>query len=186
MWRTGYFAAWNARDPEAVAAAFAEDGIYRDPGVPDGLGPAATAGYAAGLWAAFPDLAFAVDDVTGDGEGRVWARWLMTGTNTGPFARPAAHRAADQRAGRRPGADAAATGVAEVQGFFDTAAVPRQLGMQVVVQPDQVGPFRFGTSVVGLPGTDGAGRGESHGAGGVEPRGPGGGPRAHARHRRRA
>jgi steroid delta-isomerase-like uncharacterized protein len=82
----GYFAAWNARDADAVAATFAEDGLYRDPGVPQGLGPAETAGYASGLWAAFPDLSFAVEDVAGDDEGRVWARWLMTGTNTGPFA----------------------------------------------------------------------------------------------------
>lgn len=139
-----YFDAWNARDPEAVTAAFAEGGRYSDPGVPDGLDPVATAGYAAGLFAAFPDLGFAVTDVAAGGDGSVWARWTMTGTNDGPFS-------GLPPTGRRvslPGADLVRVEgdrVTEVLGFFDTAAIPRQLGMQVVVQPDAVGPFRFGT-----------------------------------------
>jgi steroid delta-isomerase-like uncharacterized protein len=139
-----YFDAWNARDAKAVAAAFHEDGVYRDPGVPDGLDPVATGGYAAGLWSAFPDLSFSVEDVTADAEGRVWARWQMTGTNSGPFfGLPPTGRPISV-----PGADLVRVRgdrVAEVQGFFDTGAVPRQLDMQVVVQPSQVGPFEFGT-----------------------------------------
>lgn len=140
-----YFDAWSARDPEAVGAAFAEGGRYFDPGVPDGLDPAATAAYAAGLFGAFPDLAFAVDDVVAGAHGSVWARWTMTGTNDGPFSGlPPTGRAVSV-----PGADLVRVDgdrVAEVRGFFDTAAVPRQLGMQVVVQPGAAGPFRFGTS----------------------------------------
>jgi hypothetical protein len=34
-----------------------------------------------------------------------------------------------------------------VQGYFDSRAVPEQLGLQVVVQPKAIGPFAFGTSV---------------------------------------
>ena len=64
MWRSGYFAAWNARDPRGGGGLFAPAATYRDPGVPDGLDPAGTGAYAAGLWTAFPDLAFAVDDLT--------------------------------------------------------------------------------------------------------------------------
>jgi len=140
-----YFEAWNARDPDAIAAVLAEDGTYSDPAVPQGLDPQATAAYAAGLFAAFPDLAFDVDDLTSGDDGRVWARWLMTGTNTGPFS-------GLPPTGRRvslPGADLVRVRedrVAEVHGFFDSAGVPRQLGMQVIVQPDVVGPFRFGVS----------------------------------------
>ena len=146
-----YFAAWNAHDSEAVAASFAPGGTYRDPGVPDGLDPTGTGAYAAGLWTAFPDLAFAVDDLTTDGE-RVWARWLMTGTDTGglgglpPTGRPFALEGADL-------IRTAAKGVAEVRGFVDGGDLPRQLGMQVVVQPEQAGPFRFGTSVWASGGT---------------------------------
>ncbi|MGE0026237.1 MAG: ester cyclase [Thermoleophilia bacterium] len=140
-----YFDAWNAHDREAVAAAFAPDGVYRDPTVPDGLDPSGTGAYAAGLWSAFPDLAFAVDDLVAEGD-TLWARWTMSGTDTGglsglpPTGRPIAVEGADL-------IHVAGDGVASVQGFFDSGAVPRQLGMQVVVQPDQAGPFRFGTSV---------------------------------------
>jgi hypothetical protein len=33
-----------------------------------------------------------------------------------------------------------------VQGYFDSRAVPDQLGLQVVVQPQAIGPFSFGIS----------------------------------------
>ena len=82
-------------------------------------------------------------DVADGGDGVVWARWEMTGTDDGPFnGLPPTGRGV-----RLPGADLVrVTGdrVAEVRGFFDSAAIPRQLGLQVVVQPEAVGPFRFG------------------------------------------
>ncbi len=142
---TRYFDAWNARDRDAVAGAFAPGGTYRDPSVPEGLDPVGTGAYAEGLWTVFPDLAFAVDDVVADGD-TVWARWTMTGTDIGGMR----GLPPTERAVALDGADlirAADEGVAEVRGFFDGGAIPRQLGMQVVVQPDQAGPFRFGTSV---------------------------------------
>lgn len=149
-----YFAAWNAHDPAAIADAFAAGGTYSDPGVPQGLDPAGTATYAETLLAAFPDLSFAIDDLAEGPDGLVWARWRMTGTNTGPFSGlPPTGRTIDVE-----GADLVrASGglVAEVRGFFDTAAVPRQLGMQVVVQPTSVGPFTFGVcSYVSMAGTE--------------------------------
>ncbi|HTI32352.1 MAG TPA: ester cyclase [Miltoncostaea sp.] len=140
-----YFDAWNGHDEEAVAAAFVPGGEYRDPGVPDGLDPAATGAYAAGLWEAFPDLAFGVDDLVADGD-RVWARWTMTGTNDGPYrGLPPSGRPITL-----PGADLLRVepgGVRSVQGFFDGGTLVRQLGLQVIVQPERVGPFRFGNSV---------------------------------------
>ena len=36
--------------------------------------------------------------------------------------------------------------VTSVTGYFDGSAVPRQLGLQVIVQPEAIGPFRFGVS----------------------------------------
>lgn len=138
-----YFAAWNARDPDAIAASFAPEGTYRDPGQPDGLDAKGTGAYAAVLFAAFPDLAFAVEDVVEGADGLLWARWRMTGTNAGPFqGLPPSGREIDV-----PGADmihAGPDGVRSVQGFFDTGAVPRQLGLQVIVQPEAIGPFEFG------------------------------------------
>jgi hypothetical protein len=39
-------------------------------------------------------------------------------------------------------------GLRHVLGYFDSAVVPRQLGLQVVVQPGEIGPFRFGVGTV--------------------------------------
>jgi hypothetical protein len=36
--------------------------------------------------------------------------------------------------------------VVTVKGYFDSAEVPRQLGMQIIVQPDVIGPVQFGDS----------------------------------------
>src|SRR5918993_2108357 len=57
-----YFDAWNRRDPGAIVATFAEGGTYTDPNAPEGLSDRAIAEYAAGLFAAFPDLTFDVLD----------------------------------------------------------------------------------------------------------------------------
>jgi steroid delta-isomerase-like uncharacterized protein len=140
-----YFDAWNRRDPEAIAAALALDGTYADPSVPDGLGPEATAAYAAGLFAGFPDLAFEVESEVEHGDGLVAAQWRMTGTNRGSFlGLPPTGRAVDL-----PGADfirVEGERVRSVTGYFDSAVVPRQLGLQVIVQPTEVGPFTLGTA----------------------------------------
>lgn len=141
-----YFDAWNRRDAEAIAAVFADDGSYVDPVVPGGLGPAATGEYAGGLFAAFPDLAFAIESEAACGDGLVAAEWRMTGTNRGPYmGLPPSGRQVDLA-----GADlirVEGERVRSVRGYFDTAVVPRQLGLQVIVQPDAAGPFTFGSSV---------------------------------------
>lgn len=48
-----------------------------------------------------------------------------------------------------PGADFITVdteGLRSVTGYFDSALLPHQLGLQVLVQPHQVGPFTFGYS----------------------------------------
>jgi steroid delta-isomerase-like uncharacterized protein len=140
-----YFDAWNRRDPEAIAAVFAEGGRYVDPVVPGGLGPAGIAEYAGGLFAGFPDLAFEIVTEASCGDGVVGAEWRMTGTNRGAYmGLPPTGREVDL-----PGADLIwvdGEHVRAVHGYFDTAVVPRQLGLQVVVQPTAIGPFEFGVS----------------------------------------
>jgi hypothetical protein len=42
--------------------------------------------------------------------------------------------------------------VRSVQGYFDSRAVPEQLGLQVVVQPKAIGPFAFRTSTLAQTG----------------------------------
>lgn len=140
-----YFDAWNRTDPDAIAAVFADGGTYRDPAVPHGLDPHATAQYAAGLFAAFPDLAFTVESHAVGPDGLVMATWRMTGTNRGSFqGLPPTGREINLL-----GVDAIAVAgdrVQSVVGYFDTKAIPEQLGLQVVVQPHVVGPFAFGVA----------------------------------------
>ncbi len=140
-----YFDAWNARDPEAIAATFAPGGTYSDPNVPDGLDPQATGSYAAGLFASFPDLRFDLTSKELTAAGTVAAQWTMVGTNTEPFrGLPPTGRAVSV-----PGADFISVegeGVKRVEGYFDAGTMVRQLGLDVIVQPSSIGPFSFGTS----------------------------------------
>lgn len=140
-----YFEAWNAGDPQAVVASMAPGGTYEDPTTGGPVSGPALAGYVGGLLAAFPDLAFQPGEVLEDGD-RVAATWTMTGTNTGPMRGMPPTR----RAVRLEGMDmitAGAEGVRTVVGFFDPGGIPRQLGMQIAVQPPDMGPVSFGTAV---------------------------------------
>ncbi len=69
----------------------------------------------------------------------------MWGTSTGSCrALPPTGRAVDL-----PGVDIIELGggkLASVIGYFDSRTVPEQLGLQVVVQPQSIGPFSFGIS----------------------------------------
>jgi hypothetical protein len=72
------------------------------------------------------------------------AQWIMRGTNHGSMMGlpPTGKTVA------LPGADFVVVeeaGIRSVTGYFDSAALPRQLGLQTIVQPDQAGPFAFGT-----------------------------------------
>ena len=79
-----YFDAWNAHDGDAIAATFADGGTYSDP-VVSKLDGRATAQYANGLFATFPDLTFDLSPIGLTGDGIVAAQWLTRGTNTAPF-----------------------------------------------------------------------------------------------------
>ncbi len=140
-----YFDAWNAQDAPAIVATFAPGGTYQDPTTPGPLTGDAIGHYAAGLWAAFPDLRFDIVSVAPVGDGTVAAQWIMRGTNTGSmFGLPPTGKSVELS-----GADFIVVeegGLHAVTGYFDSATLPRQLGLQTVVQPNRVGPFTFGVS----------------------------------------
>ena len=140
-----YFDAWNRRDAGAVLASFAPDGHYQDPVTPGPLAGDALRAYVQGLWAAFPDLSFEIGPVHRVGETAVHGLWTMIGTQSGPFqGLPPSGRGV-----RLEGIDvieAGPEGLRSVRGYFDSAALPRQLGLDVVVQPPRLGPFEFGIS----------------------------------------
>lgn len=142
-----YFDAWRHHDAGAALATLAAGGTYEDPLTGGPIAGDALRGYMQGLWAAFPDLDFVLGEVHRVADGRVHASWRMTGRNTASFnGLPPTGRAVDL-----PGFDVievGADGIRSVFGYFDSAAVPRQLGLDVLVQPREIGPFRFGGSVV--------------------------------------
>lgn len=140
-----YFDAWNARDAAAIVETFSVAGVYRD-SMTDDISGDAIGAYAQRLWDAFPDLAFEIVNFSEAGPGRVVAEWIMKGTNAGSFqGLPPTGRAISL-----PGVDVIEIGtdrIEVVKGYFDTRVVPEQLGLQVLVQPFQAGPFSFGNSV---------------------------------------
>jgi steroid delta-isomerase-like uncharacterized protein len=141
-----YVDAWNRRDPGDIVATFAEGATYVDPTTAGPLTGAAIGAYAQGLWDAFPDLTFDVVSLGDDSHGLVSAEWLMKGTNTGslkglpPTGRSIAVAGADFA--RIDGEK-----IISLRGYFDAGAVPRALGLDVIVQPSSIGPFGFGTCV---------------------------------------
>jgi heme-degrading monooxygenase HmoA len=91
-------------------------------------------------------LLFDIRSAAQTAQDKVVAEWTMTGTNTGEFG----GLPPTQRAVSLPGLDVVETGpdyIKSVTGYFDSRAVPEQLGLQVLVQPVSVGPFSFGNSV---------------------------------------
>lgn len=140
-----YADAWNRHDADGIVAVFGEGGTYCDPTTPGPLAGAAIGEYARGLWSAFPDLSFELGRVT-EGDGVLSVEWLMRGVNTGSMkGLPPTGRAIEVS-----GVDIAAVAdgkLRSVQGYFDSAAVPRALGLDVIVQPHTAGPFAFGTGL---------------------------------------
>jgi steroid delta-isomerase-like uncharacterized protein len=140
-----YFDAWNQHDANAIVDTFIDNGTYSDPTTGGPLSGVAIGAYAAGLWAAFPDLAFEIVSVAQGDAGLVSAEWLMKGTNTASFAGlPPTGRAV-----ALPGADfirVEGDKICSVQGYFDAGTLPRELGLDIIVQPKTIGPFSFGTS----------------------------------------
>jgi steroid delta-isomerase-like uncharacterized protein len=141
-----YFEAWNRRDADAIVAVFGGSGTYSDPTTNGTLAGRAIGEYAQGLWKSFPDLSFEIRSAAQTAENKVVAEWTMTGTNMGEFG----GLPPTQRPVSLPGLDVVETGpdgITSVTGYFDSRLVPEQLGLQVIVQPDSVGPFSFGNSV---------------------------------------
>jgi len=143
---TRYFDAWNRRDPEAVLATMAAGGTYADPTTNGPLTGDAFAAYVNGLFSVFPDTSFEVVSKGQPAEDLVAAQWIMRGTNHGSMnGLPPTGKSIELF-----GADFIRVvdgKICSVDGYFDTAVIPRQLGLQVVVQPNAIGPFTFGTSI---------------------------------------
>jgi steroid delta-isomerase-like uncharacterized protein len=140
-----YFDAWNSHEPERVVEALTEGGTYEDPTTGGPVsGDALTANVAA-VYEGFPDVHFVLDGVATNDD-TASAQWRMQGTNTGPLpGGPATGGTIDL-----PGADfftydAATDKVSSVVGYFDTATMLGQLGLQAHITPADMEPVtKFG------------------------------------------
>jgi steroid delta-isomerase-like uncharacterized protein len=140
-----YFDAWNSHQPERVAEALTDGGTYEDPTTGGPLSGDALTASVAGVLAGFPDVHFEIDSVATTGD-RATAQWRMQGTNTGPLpGGPATGATLDL-----PGADfftydADADKISSVVGYFDTATMLGQLGLQAHITPADMEPVtKFG------------------------------------------
>jgi steroid delta-isomerase-like uncharacterized protein len=140
-----YFDGWNRRDPAAVLETMAPNGAYADPTTGGPISGQAFNAYMTGLFSAFPDVSFEIASIGVAAPDLVAAQWVMRGTNTGSmFGLPPTMKSIDVR-----GADfirVAGDRIRSVDGYFDSGEVPRQLGLQVIVQPTSIGPFQLGIS----------------------------------------
>jgi steroid delta-isomerase-like uncharacterized protein len=144
-----YFAAWNGHDPKGVVCSLVKGGSYEDPTTGGPLTGDALAANVATLLTGFPDLHFDVVNVASTSDTAAAAQWLMKGTNTGPMpAGPATGQAVSL-----PGADfidydPAADRIAKVVGYFDTATMLTQLGLQAHITPADMEPvIKYGVGV---------------------------------------
>jgi len=122
-----YIDAWNRNDPAAVTELFAHGGTYTDPTVPEGVSGTALHALVTGFMVAFSDLTFELLEVIDSGEGLLAAQWLMLGVHTGPLG-PLAPTGANVSL---PGVDVFRVyegKLQSVEGYYDTAALYRQLG----------------------------------------------------------
>src|SRR2546423_10404706 len=140
-----YFQTWNDHDGAAVAALFAPGGTYIDPTLPGPLSGRDIATYGTRSVATFPDLAFAVERISLDGD-QATAQWRMQGTNTGPF-----NGTPEPTGGTcdLPGVDlitADARGITTVVSYFDQKTLAEQLGCQALIVRQDEWPMYFGMS----------------------------------------
>jgi predicted ester cyclase len=117
-----YAEAWCSRNPESVAAFFAENGSLKVNKDAPAVGRAAIEAVARGFMRDFPDIIVMMDEVTRDSDG-VKFHWTLTGTNTGP--------GGTGKRVRISGYELWQIGdhglIAQSEGHFDTAEYERQL-----------------------------------------------------------
>jgi steroid delta-isomerase-like uncharacterized protein len=80
------FNSWNRHDSDAIAAAYAEGGVYTTPSVPEPLtGGPAIGDFAKAVWTIFPDFSLDLISIGETGGGLVALEWVFHGTNTDAF-----------------------------------------------------------------------------------------------------
>jgi hypothetical protein len=132
-----------------VAAALTDGGTYEDPTTGGAVSGDALTANVAGVLTGFPDVHFEVVGVSVGSDGtEASAQWRMQGTNTGPLpGGPPTGGTIDLPGGDFFTYDVDADAVSSVVGYFDTATMLRQLGLQAHITPNDIeGVVEFGFS----------------------------------------
>ena len=119
---TRYEKAWCSRDPESVAAFFAEHASLQVNDAAPASGRAAIAEIARGFFRDFPDMIVTFDGLEERGDATAF-HWTLIGTNTGPGGTGKRVRISGYELWKF-GSDGL---IAESKGHFDTADYERQL-----------------------------------------------------------
>jgi len=126
-------AAWNKRDPAAIAALYHPEGVYAVPGAPPMKGPTAVAQYSGTIFTAVPDFKVTPVSVDVVNDRLTVTRWVMTGTWRRPF--PSGAFAGATPTGKTftvPGATFYETEGGKIkksENFFDQMVLATQLGL---------------------------------------------------------
>jgi len=143
-----YFDGWNCGDGAAVVASLVPGGSYEDPTTGGPLTDGALAASVTAVAIGFPDLSFEIVSTAATSKTSVVVEWVMHGTNTGPM--PGGPATGGTIA--LPGVDLidydpSADRLSKVVGFFDSATMLRQLGLQAHITPDDMDGITFGYGV---------------------------------------
>lgn len=140
-----YFEGWNAGDGDAVVASLTADGTYEDPTTGGPVSGDALAANVAGVATGFPDLSFDVVSSAATSDTSAVVQWVMKGTNTGAMpGRPATGGTIALPGVDLVDYDTASDRLSKVVGYFDTATMLDQLGLQAHVTPKDLPGISFG------------------------------------------
>ena len=126
-------------------AALTPGGTYEDPTTGGPVTGDALAASVTDVATGFPDLSFDVVSTATTSDASVVVQWVMHGTNTGPM--PSGPATGGTIA--LPGVglidyDRGADRISKVVGYFDTATMLRQLGLQAHITPNDMDGMSFG------------------------------------------
>ena len=71
---------WNRHDADAIVAAYAKGGFYRNPRMDHDLTGQEIGDFAKSVWTAFPDASHEVVTIGDTGGGLVAVQWILHGT----------------------------------------------------------------------------------------------------------
>ena len=141
-----YFSAWNARAGGKLVDLFAADGVFEGPTLSMGVRAFDLQSVIEALAAQFSDYRFELTR-TSSSATLAHVEWVMTGTNDGPIKRGVL---ATGRAIHLAGIDVvefAREKIVKARRIYDRRALFEQIGLQVFVEPYQLGVSRFGYSL---------------------------------------